>query len=336
MIATPVTVNGDRLSIVMNADSKSADAGTHTAKVLSVDDSSIPGDLPQADNYDFDEYDPTATHVWTIDQAALTVTANPKTITYGEAPANAGVSYSGLVKGDTPADLDGTLTYDYSYRQNGRPGSYSITPTGLSSENYRIVFKPGTLTVNDVESVLLAQVATAGKTKARLTWNSVTGADSFEVYFSKCGKKGKYKRAATVGAGTLSYTKSKLKKKTCYKFYVVAKRGGNTIAVSPEIHVITGNVKGKLTNAKSITLNTNAVSISRGGTAQLSASLTKAKNKKKLINSTHAALVRYTSSNPAVATVNGNGTIYGVGSGYCRVYAQTVNGIWQTVEVTVN
>ena len=100
--------------------------------------------------------------------------------------------------------------------------------------------------------------------------------------------------------------------------------------------MITGNVKGKLTNAKSITLNTNAVTINKGGTAQLSASIKKAKKGKKLINSTHAALVRYTSSNPAVATVNGNGTIYGVGIGYCKVYAQTVNGIWQIVDVTVN
>ena len=54
-----------------------------------------------------------------ISKAALTVTAKPKTITYGDAPANNGVEYSGFVNNETSAALVGTLGYTYSYTQYG-------------------------------------------------------------------------------------------------------------------------------------------------------------------------------------------------------------------------
>ena len=83
-------------------------------------------------------------------------------------------------------------------------------------------------------------------------------------------------------------------------------------------------------------MSTTAVTVSRGGSAKVDVSLKKAKKKKKLLNGGHAALVRFTSSNPAVAVADGHGNIYGVDSGYCRIYAQSVNGLWQTIDVTVN
>ena len=85
---------------------------------------------------------------FTINKAALTVTANAKTITYGDAPANNGVSYSGFVGSDTASSLSGTLAYTYSYSQFGDVGnSYTITPSGLTSGNYAISYANGTLTV---------------------------------------------------------------------------------------------------------------------------------------------------------------------------------------------
>lgn len=98
---------------------------------------------------------------WTITfriaPAPLTVKAKDKTIFYGDAPANDGVTYAGFVTGEDERELDGTLTYDYSYSQYDDVGSYSITPGGLSSRkdssisyhpgNYKITFSPGTLHV---------------------------------------------------------------------------------------------------------------------------------------------------------------------------------------------
>ena len=84
---------------------------------------------------------------FSITKAALTVTAKPKTITYGSAPANDGVTYSGFVNDETTSVLKGALAYDYNYSQYGNVGSYSITPKGLTADNYTISFVSGTLTV---------------------------------------------------------------------------------------------------------------------------------------------------------------------------------------------
>lgn len=86
-----------------------------------------------------------------VQKAPLTITANNKTITYGDAPANSGVAYTGFVNGETDSVLSGTLTYGYSYSQYGDVGSYDITPSGLTADNYEITFQKGTLTVEKKE-----------------------------------------------------------------------------------------------------------------------------------------------------------------------------------------
>ena len=91
------------------------------------------------------------TQAFSIGKMALTVTAKPKTITYGEAPANDGVTYSAFAGTETAAVLGGTLDYDYNYLQYGDVGNYTITPKGLTSNNYDITFTAGTLTVEQKE-----------------------------------------------------------------------------------------------------------------------------------------------------------------------------------------
>ena len=88
---------------------------------------------------------------FTIAKAPLTITANAKAITYGDAPTNAGVSYTGFVNGETEDKLTGTLSYSYDYKQYGNVGTYAITPAGLSSNNYAITFVNGALTVGQKE-----------------------------------------------------------------------------------------------------------------------------------------------------------------------------------------
>jgi len=88
---------------------------------------------------------------FTITKAPLTVTANAKTITYGDTPANDGVTYGGFVGTDSENDLGGTLAYTYNYEQFEDVGDYSITPSGLTSDNYELSFVAGTLTVEQKE-----------------------------------------------------------------------------------------------------------------------------------------------------------------------------------------
>ena len=95
---------------------------------------------------------------FTVSKRALTVTANPKTITYGEKPANDGVIYDGFVNGENEEVLTGTLDFDYDYKQYGKVGSYTITPKGLTSGNYDITFTKGILTVEQ-KNVTIQDVA---------------------------------------------------------------------------------------------------------------------------------------------------------------------------------
>lgn len=85
---------------------------------------------------------------FTITKAPLTITANDKTITYGDAPANNGVSYDGFLGTDNDSVLNGALSYSYTYTQNQNVGEYAITPGGVTATNYDITFVNGKLIVN--------------------------------------------------------------------------------------------------------------------------------------------------------------------------------------------
>ena len=85
----------------------------------------------------------------TVNKAPLTVTAaNDSKIYDGMAYSGGnGVSYSGLVNGETTAVLGGTLDYGGSAQGASQPGSYRITPYGLTASNYAISFVDGTLAI---------------------------------------------------------------------------------------------------------------------------------------------------------------------------------------------
>ena len=138
------TVNGDEIGVTVTGGQTDAGETVHTATA-----SALTGD--KAGNYKLPESATAKTTDFTIDQAPLTVIANDHTIIYGTIPANNGVTYTGFVTGDDESKLTGTLAYAYDYSQYGDVGSYSITPSGLSSTNYDITFKTGTLTVTPKE-----------------------------------------------------------------------------------------------------------------------------------------------------------------------------------------
>ena len=97
----------------------------------------------------------TATLDYAITKAKLTVTANDNEITYGDSPNNKGVSYSGFVNNENAEVLGGTLDYIYSYKQYDNVGdAYTITPTGLTSDNYEINYDLGKLKVTPLEAKL--------------------------------------------------------------------------------------------------------------------------------------------------------------------------------------
>ena len=82
-----------------------------------------------------------------IAKIPLTVTAKNATIVYGDEPSNAGVEFSGFIGEDNEKFLNGSLIYSYDYKQYGDVGEYTITPSGLTADNYEIEFVAGKLTV---------------------------------------------------------------------------------------------------------------------------------------------------------------------------------------------
>ena len=85
----------------------------------------------------------------TINPADLTVTAEPKTVAYKEAPPVYSSRISGLVADDTEEALEGELTYRCDYAAGKGVGEYDIIPSGLTAKNgnYKITYIPGKLNV---------------------------------------------------------------------------------------------------------------------------------------------------------------------------------------------
>jgi hypothetical protein len=99
----------------------------------------------------------------TILKKEINITANDKSITYGDAFANDGVTYGAFAGSETSAVLTGTLAYATDYvaeagEDNRVVGTYYIRPSGLSNNDYAITYVDGTLTV--------------GKKTVSITWST--------------------------------------------------------------------------------------------------------------------------------------------------------------------
>jgi hypothetical protein len=140
--SVPVKYIGRNLTVYGPSNTAPTDAGDYTAQAR------YPGDLNHLDSRDSKDY--------TISKAALTITAgigsgvnftNVFTKQYSD-PITFTVKYVGFVNGETESVLGGTLVFSptAATAQFLAPGTYTITPSGLTSNNYVITFQTGTLT----------------------------------------------------------------------------------------------------------------------------------------------------------------------------------------------
>jgi filamentous hemagglutinin family protein len=100
----------------------------------------------------------------TVDKAALEVTVTDAVKTYDGLAFTGGngVSYSGFVNGETSTVLGGTLSYGGTSQGAVNAGDYTLTASGLTSDNYDISYVDGSLTVD--KAVLTVTAANASKT----------------------------------------------------------------------------------------------------------------------------------------------------------------------------
>ncbi len=77
----------------------------------------------------------------------LTVTADEKSVTYGDASPAFSASINGLVNGDTAGTLNYTCSYDSTNAAYRHAGSYTISPDGFKNADYAVTYVPASLTV---------------------------------------------------------------------------------------------------------------------------------------------------------------------------------------------
>src|SRR5207253_1450475 len=107
----------------------------------------------------------------TVNAAALTVTADDKTKTYGAGNPALTVSYSGFVNGDTAATVTTAPSVTTTANASSHAGTYSITASGAVDADYTISYVAGTLTVNAAALTVTAddKSKTYGATNPALT-----------------------------------------------------------------------------------------------------------------------------------------------------------------------
>lgn len=119
-----------------------------------------------------------ATGKLTINQKDLTVTADNKNITYGDAVPTYTVSYDGFIDGEGAGNLTATASYACDYQQYSNVGDYTITPSGLMANNYAITFVPGTLTVAP-KGVVVTGITASDKVYDGTTTATINSAATF-------------------------------------------------------------------------------------------------------------------------------------------------------------
>ncbi len=83
----------------------------------------------------------------TVNKAPLTITAEDKTMIYGDEAPEFTVTYAGWKNEDDEAVVSG-LNYTCAYAPGSYIGTYVINPNSATAQNYAITFVDGTLTVN--------------------------------------------------------------------------------------------------------------------------------------------------------------------------------------------
>lgn len=120
----------------------------------------------------------------TVAKKPLTITANDAVKIYGKANPELTVSYDGFADGDDASSLATQPVVTTTATKNSAVGTYPITVSGASADNYDITYVSGTLTVNKASqsisiseipsmnygdnSFVLPTASTAGLT---LSWN---------------------------------------------------------------------------------------------------------------------------------------------------------------------
>lgn len=134
-------ISGDDLTVSGNATFADKNAGTN--KTINVTDINISGE--DASNYNLQN-----TFTFTvadIAKAFLTIKANDATKKVGANLPKFSATADGFVNGESWSSLNGKIVFTTAATKRSPPGSYTITPSGYTSNNYTINYVNGMLIV---------------------------------------------------------------------------------------------------------------------------------------------------------------------------------------------
>mgnify|MGYP001657558823 CR=1 FL=1 len=159
-----------------------------------------------------------------INKASLTITADNKTMTYGGTAPTYTYTGSGYVNSETASVLGGTASYTVknssgtavTVNSTTAAGTYTITPSGLSSSNYNITYKTGTLTIDRAKTAIASAAnktytgsEQTGVTGSGVTWTGTTKATDAGTYTATATPDGNHAWSdGTTGAKSVSWTMS--------------------------------------------------------------------------------------------------------------------------------
>lgn len=126
-------------------------------------------------------YTGTKTANFTINKAALTITANDYSINQRDEFPTFEATYSGFVNGETESVMTTLPSFTCSAADTETPGSYTITPSGATAQNYDISYVLGTLTINPVEYVHIVMKNDSGVGRTMIGYSSKYGLDFTNV-----------------------------------------------------------------------------------------------------------------------------------------------------------
>lgn len=292
-----------------------------------------------------------------IKKKALTVTADAKRKTQGEADPALTYTADGLVAGDS---LSGALS-----RSPGEgAGSYAINRGTLTAgDNYDMTFVGAKLTIAakpaaptkpstpnpapapapapasvpggpSPDETLLALMKHSGKTAMTLSWTAVAGAEGYDVFFAKCGEP----LALNQTVGGLACRIDGLARKTAYQARVYAWNTAGGVKsyigkASPDVYAVTGGSNKKWTYARKVTARKSKLLLAAGRQGRIKAKVKAVKSGKKLLK--YVGKLRYYSSDRNVAVVDARGNVTAVGAGVCTIHVLGNNGARRDIAVTV-
>ncbi|MBR3328325.1 MAG: fibronectin type III domain-containing protein, partial [Atopobiaceae bacterium] len=193
-----------------------------------------------------------------------------------------------------------------------------------------------------IKGTLLNTVKAKGKSALTISWNEIEGAEGYDVFLAPCNGEGKkytlevveFHNANTSRTATIK----DLKQNTCYKARVKAfvQVGGKKVYVrsGKAAHCFTAGGSKTKTNPKGIKVKKTKISLKKGKSTQIKASVVKSDASKDVLSESHVATLRYQSSNPKIATVSKSGMILAKRKGSCKVYVIAANGAKKAIKVT--